>query len=395
MRFVEHRRWLHERAIPADTCHGPSRRPHDHVVQAHSQTSDTHVRPARHSRPLFSHGIEHNVPQTTTPKLPLVWPAFLLACRLCSGLFLLKPRYGSSDARSAAESAHSPTTLPSAATTSTAAATDSLSCPNLDLWILTMDNSRTRWTETPKYCPRFRLHPREVQPIPSFHLRPLHDRRSLAPPTPCHGSRCPSSSITLPRASSVSKPRPYSEARQVDRLLGPRSSPGSENPITFFSAVFSRLRLPNHWICGTLSMLGGQIAEWVPIIFSAVGLHKGLLDQAPQLPQENRDALLQELFELLLFHLVFFALCSLLSRPAQVSILPPPPRNAFLPDDRTARGGPARLTKEMLQRRPRRSWRCRGCLALTWRCFERSMFAGYLNWRGFASQTVHRQKQSW
>ena len=46
----------------------------------------------------------------------------------------------------------------------------------------------------------------------------------------------------------------------------------------------------NRWRSGTLWLQGGQ----TPIISSAVRVHMELLDQAPQVPQENRNALLQD-----------------------------------------------------------------------------------------------------
>ena len=73
------------------------------------------------------------------------------------------------------------------------------------------------------------------------------------------GSFCPSSTFTLPH--------------------GPLRLEATSHS--------SRFRKYNHIFSG-----GGQIAEWVPIISSALGVYMELLDQAPQLPQE--DDLLQD-----------------------------------------------------------------------------------------------------
>ena len=119
---------------------------------------------------------------------------------------------------------------------------------------------------------------------------------------------------------------------------------------------------------------GGQIPGWVPLISFAVGVHVELLHQVPQLPQEG----------------MVWGL-----RLPRFRHYPPLPRNTvFL--DMTAGGGPASFIEGSLLR-PRRSWRCWAghSLVATWRCFERSTFAVDPNWRGIASWTRHREKQSW
>ena len=93
----------------------------------------------------------------------------------------------------------------------------------------------------------------------------------------------------------------------------------------------------------------------VPAI-SSVGVHIEWLDQAPQFPQENRDAFLQD-------SCADPTPVTRLVRPpstqAQVSLLAHPlPRNTVLLDDKTARGGPTRLVVGIRRQRPRRSWRC-------------------------------------
>ena len=64
----------------------------------------------------------------------------------------------------------------------------------------------------------------------------------------------------------------------------PRQGPNSSVPKVpshFQWRVHASVFL-NRWTSGTLSLEGGQIAEWVPIISSAVGVHMELLDQAPE-----------------------------------------------------------------------------------------------------------------
>ena len=46
----------------------------------------------------------------------------------------------------------------------------------------------------------------------------------------------------------------------------------------------------NRWMCGTLSLQGRQITEWVPMMSSAVGVHMESLDQAPPLPPYYEDS---------------------------------------------------------------------------------------------------------
>ena len=175
----------------------------------------------------------------------------------------------------------------------------------------------------------------DVQPILPFHFRPL--------PRP-----------TLPASLSS----------HVRILWSGVERPGSSSPCQRRPAS----AFLNHWTCGTLSMQGGQIAEWVPIISSAVGVHVELLDQAPQLTQVSRDVFRRD-------HMDFGTAptppgvprssrpppCDLLPRlAAQVSASPTHPKEHGSPDDPTARGGTERRIENILLRRPRRSRRSRG-----------------------------------
>ena len=106
---------------------------------------------------------------------------------------------------------------------------------------------------------------------------------------------------------------------------------------------------------GTLSLQGGQVAEWVWNISSAVGVRMELLDQAPQLPHDSRDTLGRDDMDCrthsystcFTFFSQTVALRGLPTRIAQVSILFSPPRNAIVLDD---------LVDKSLLRRPRCRW---------------------------------------
>ena len=93
----------------------------------------------------------------------------------------------------------------------------------------------------------------------------------------------------MPSPSGSHVPPPVGgSGRQPVRGRGVVPSLGPESRIAHPVADPSSAFL-NHWTSGTVSWHGGQIAAWVPIASSAVGVHTELLDRTPPLLGFHQD----------------------------------------------------------------------------------------------------------
>ena len=108
------------------------------------------------------------------------------------------------------------------------------------------------------------------------------------PPTPKHGSLVSQSSC-LPMEPQRKEPEPLLSVDHVPTCLlrlaatsvshrRDRSATRTTSAVADPRLSFSQTLDKRH-----LSLQGGQIAEWIPIISSAVGVHMEMLDHAPSL----------------------------------------------------------------------------------------------------------------
>ena len=160
---------------------------------------------------------------------------------------------------------------------------DSHDCPSRSpSWDRAPHPSQTRtWTSSPLVL--------RSSIFPSNHCQPFYDSRPPLPPSPPHTHHLHHTMVPLVlRLCSWSHMLLRLQATSVFRF-DPRSKVWSSSPRRVRCSSLGQWRTHasaflNCWTCGTSSLQDGQIAEWVPILTFAVGVHMELLDWTTETP---------------------------------------------------------------------------------------------------------------